>query len=105
MQNTEIARRFTEYADLLEIDGANSFRVRAYRNAARTIEDHTSSIADVVHDAPATLTELPGIGKDLAEKIVAVVDSGEFDALTDIRKKIPAGVHEMLKLPGIGPKK
>ncbi|MEX0726767.1 MAG: DNA polymerase/3'-5' exonuclease PolX [Planctomycetaceae bacterium] len=105
MQNAEIARCFTEYADLLEIDGANPFRVRAYRNAARTIEDHTGSIADVVCHAPETLDELPGIGKDLAEKIVAVVESGQFPALADIRLKVPVGVREMLKLPGIGPKK
>ncbi|MEX1229362.1 MAG: DNA polymerase/3'-5' exonuclease PolX [Planctomycetaceae bacterium] len=105
MQNAEIARCFTEYADLLEIDGANPFRVRAYRNAARTIEDHTGSIADIVRDAPDTLDDLPGIGKDLAEKIVAVVETGQFTALADIRLKVPVGVREMLKLPGIGPKK
>ncbi|MFN0197709.1 MAG: DNA polymerase/3'-5' exonuclease PolX [Planctomycetaceae bacterium] len=105
MQNAEIARCFDEYADLLEIDGANPFRVRAYRNASRTIEAHTSSIADLVGETPEKLDDLPGIGKDLAEKIVSIVETGQFPALTDIRVKIPLGVHEMLKLPGIGPKK
>ena len=105
MQNAEVARYFEELADLLEIDGANPFRVRAYRNAARTITDLTASVATLAGQGTAALTELPGIGDDLAKKIVTIVETEKLPQLDELRQKVPAGVVEMLRIPGLGPKK
>ena len=105
MQNAEVAGYFSHLADLLEIQGANPFRVRAYRSAARTIENLTDAIADIATDSPDQLLELPGIGKDLAEKIATIVETGTLPQLEQLREEIPEGVVQMLLLPGIGPKK
>jgi len=105
MQNSEIARQFEELADLLEIDGANAFRLRAYRNAARMIADLPESMSDIVEDQDRSPDELPGIGKDLAQKITVLVETGSLPQLEEMKEKIPHGVVEMLRLPGMGPKK
>src|SRR5204862_1310530 len=78
MQNPDIARLFDEVADLLEIQDANPFRVRAYRNAARTIRDFPEPLADVVRAGTKDLTDIAGIGDDLAEKITEIVTKGEL---------------------------
>ena len=105
MQNSAIAALLEEYADLLELQGANSFRVRAYRNASRSLEAVPGPIADIVSQAPESLTAIPGIGKDLAEKIVVIVEQGSFPALDELRAQFPPDVLLMLKIPGLGPKK
>ena len=106
MQNADIARNFDEIADLLEIQGANSFRVRAYRNAARNLEDSAESISDIATTGGVkALSDLPGIGKDLAQKIVTLLETGSIPQLDELRAEVPAGVLDMLKLPGLGPKK
>ena len=105
MDNTTLAARLDETADLLEIDGANSFRVRAYRNAARLVEDLPLPLAELVAAGTARVQELPGIGKDLADKLASLVTSGSFPQLEEQREKIPAGVREMLRISGLGPKK
>lgn len=105
MQNIDVARCFDELADLLEIQGANPFRVRAYRNAARTIENLTDSVVDIAHDPDRDFDDLPGIGKDLAGKIETIVETGSLPQLEELRKEIPEGVVEMMRLPGVGPKK
>ena len=105
MQNAEIARLFEELADLLEIQGANPFRLRAYRNAARTVEGLTEPIADLADEGPKALTELQGIGKNVAEKIIVICETGELKQLNEMREEVPAGVVMMLRIPGIGPKK
>lgn len=105
MQNMEVAKVFDEYADILEIQGANPFRVRAYRNAARMIGDLPESIADIACNTERSLEELPGIGKDLAEKICAIVETGEFPQLAEARSSVPASALEMLRIGGLGPKK
>jgi len=105
MQNGDVARVFDEYADILEIQGANPFRVRAYRNAARTVGDLPESVADYAQDPDRALDDLPGIGKDLAEKIKAIVDTGSFPQLVEARREVPQGVLDMLRIPGLGPKK
>ncbi|PQO45140.1 DNA polymerase/3'-5' exonuclease PolX [Blastopirellula marina] len=104
MTNEQIANRFETLADLLEFDGANSFRVRAYRNAARTIHDLGDPLASMV-DEGRDLTELDGIGDDLAKKIVVMVNTGHLPQLEDILKKVPATVLAILRIPGLGPKK
>jgi DNA polymerase (family 10) len=105
MQNSEIARQFEQLADLLEIDGANPFRLRAYRNAARTISGQSAEVAALAGEGRAALMELPGIGKDLAEKIEQIVETGELPQLVELKERIPAGILDMLRLPGMGPKK
>jgi len=105
MRNAEIARLFDELADLLEVEGANAFRVRAYRNGARTIESYSGSIATLASQGAAALTQLPGIGPDLAKKIISIVESGRLPQLEELRQRIPAIVLEMLRIPNLGPKK
>ena len=105
MQNPDIARVFDEVADLLEIQNANPFRVRAYRNAARTIRDFPEPIADLVRGATKDLTEIPGIGEDLAEKIGDIVTTGELPLRKQLASKLPAGLLDLLRIPGLGPKR
>ncbi|REJ72021.1 MAG: DNA polymerase/3'-5' exonuclease PolX [Planctomycetota bacterium] len=105
MQNSEVARYFEDLADLLEIDGANPFRIRAYRNAARTIEDLPASVESLAAEGREALMELPGIGEDLAKKIIVIVETGRLPQLDELQEKIPSGVVEMLRIPGLGPKK
>lgn len=105
MQNVEVGRIFEELADLLELDGANPFRVRAYRNAARTIEALSADVAAIAEREPIELQQLDGIGKDLADKIVVIVQTGQLPQLEELKQKIPAGVVQMLRIPGLGPKK
>jgi DNA polymerase (family X) len=105
MQNQQIASLFEELADLLEIQGANAFRVRAYRNAARTLENLSESAADIVASPERKLTDLEGIGQDLAAKIKTIVETNALPQLEELRAQVPAGVSEMLRIPGLGPKK
>src|SRR5438445_3283416 len=105
MQNPDIARLFDEVADLLEIQDANPFRVRAYRNAARTIRDFPESLADLVRAGTKDLTEIPGIGKDLAEKITEIVGTGALKLHRQLAAKLPAGLLDLLRIPGLGPKR
>jgi len=105
MQNPDIARLFDEVADLLEIQDANPFRVRAYRNAARTIRDYPDPIAELVRSGTKDLTEIPGIGEDLAGKIATVVRTGELPLRKQLAAKLPAGLLDLLRIPGLGPKR
>lgn len=104
VQNAEIAAMFDQTADLLEIKGDNPFRVRAYRRAARTIEGLPQSVRSMI-SAEQDLCELPGIGKDLAGKIASIVQSGRFDLLDQLKRKLPGDLGEMAALPGLGPKR
>jgi DNA polymerase (family 10) len=105
MQNAQVAQFFDEIADLLEIQGANAFRVRAYRNAARTIGELTSPVSDLSQHGTAALTGITGIGDDLARKIITIVETGALPQLNELRAEVPAGVREMLRIPNLGPKK
>jgi len=105
MQNPDIARLFDEVADLLEIQDANPFRVRAYRNAARTIRDFPEPLTDLVRAGTKDLTEIPGIGDDLAEKITEIVTSGALPLQQQLARKVPAGLLDLLRIPGLGPKR
>ncbi len=102
--NSDVAAIFQEVADLLAIEGANQFRVRAYRNAARTIETLSRPVADLVAEGE-DLTELEGIGDDLAGKIEEIVETGGLAQLEEIQARTPPGLAEMLKLEGLGPKR
>jgi len=104
VHNSDIANRFYRLAEFLEIEGANAFRVRAYRNAARTIESLPHSVAEMVSHG-ADLSELPGIGKDLAGKIKEIVETGRFRVLEEEERKLPPSLLEMSTIPGLGPKR
>jgi DNA polymerase (family 10) len=104
MENKTIADIFTEIADILEIQGENPFRVRSYRNAARTIEDMSRSLESLVK-AGENLEEIPGIGKSMSEKIREILSGGKCHTLEELRSRVPPGLTELLKLEGLGPKK
>ncbi len=104
VHNADIAAIFEEIADLLEIENANPFRVRAYRNAARQLQGMGVPAADMVAKGE-DLTELPGIGDDLAAKIKEIVETGKCQFLEKLRKMTPPTVTELLKIPGLGPKR
>lgn len=102
--NADIAAIFEEIADLLEIEGANPFRIRAYRNAARTIgELSTEAYAMVEKDED--LTRFPGIGHDLSEKIKEIISTDHCALLDRLRTELPPAVTELLRVPGLGPKR
>ncbi|MGH8162576.1 MAG: DNA polymerase/3'-5' exonuclease PolX [Gammaproteobacteria bacterium] len=102
--NAEISERFERLADLLELQGDNPFRVRAYRNAARVIAGQTRPLADRVA-ANDDLEALPGIGEAIAEKIRTIVATGKLPALEAAAKKTPLVLTDLLRIPGLGPKR
>ena len=104
VHNADIGRVFDEIADLLEIQEANPFRVRAYRNAARTVENLTLDLAAAIAGGKP-LPKLPGIGEDLAAKIGEIAATGTCKLLERLRKELPSGVTELLRVPGLGPKR
>ncbi|SEP20018.1 DNA polymerase/3'-5' exonuclease PolX [Nitrosovibrio sp. Nv6] len=102
--NADIAAIFEEIAALLEIEGANPFRIRAYRNAARTIGE-LSTEAYVLAEKDEDLTRLPGIGHDLSAKIKEIVTTDHCSLLDRLHAELPPAVTELLKVPGLGPKR
>ena len=104
LHNPEIAQAFEEMADLLDLEGANPFRVRDFRNAARTLRGMRTE-ASVMLESGEDLTALPGVGADLAGKIAELAESGRLRALDKLQKTIPPIATELLKLPGLGPKR
>ena len=104
MTNKEIAKMFSLTADLLDIKGENSFKVRAYRNAARLIENSSKDFEKLVKNR-FDLTRLPGIGHDLSEYIKEIVTTGKFSKLEKLKKEIPEGLIDMLSIEGLGPKR
>ena len=104
MKNDLMASQFELLADLLEIQGANPFRIRAYRNAARTISSAAESLTDLVASG-GDPGQFDGIGKDLARQITEIAQTGHLSSLEELRKQIPPGVLDMLRIPGVGPKK
>lgn len=104
VHNADIAAFFDEIADRLEIQGANPFRIRAYRNAARTLGELPQE-ARTLLEKGEDLTRLPGIGGDLAAKIREIVDSGHCSLLDRLRRELPPAVTELLHIPGLGPKR
>jgi DNA polymerase (family 10) len=103
-RNEDIARAFDETADILEIEEENPFRVRAYRNAARTLRSLGEEAVDMVSRG-ANLDDLPGIGEDLAAQIAEMVSSGHLGKLDSLRATAPKLALELARLPGFGPKR
>ena len=104
MENVEIAKILSKYADLLEIQGEGLFRVLAYRKAARTIESLSQPVAHLFREGK-DLAELPGIGKSMAEHIEEIVNTGTLKTLNKLRNKFPATLDELLEIEGLGPKR
>jgi len=102
--NADLSAAFEQVADLLELQDANPFRVRAYRNAARVVGALKLDLAAHLAQGKA-LPKLPGIGTDLAGKIEELVSTGHLALLDRLRKQMPAGVTALLTVPGLGPKK
>jgi DNA polymerase (family X) len=102
--NSDIAEILERIAELLELEGANPFRVRAYRNAARTVTGLPHSVVTMLA-AGQDLSELPGIGKDLAAKIAEIAGTGHLQFLDEIEERTPPGLAKLLGVPGLGPKR
>ena len=101
-KNQEIARLFNDIAELLELMGGNVFRILAYQRASQNIDGLSMDVATLSDEE---LSALPGIGKDLAGKIREYLATGRIAKYDELTKKIPASVLELLRVPGIGPKK
>ncbi len=104
MENSQISALFEEIANLLEMLQADAFRIRSYRNAARTVADAPERIEDLAAD-PRALRELPGIGKSICDQIEEILRTGTSPRLEELRRQIPQGVTEFMRVPGLGPKK
>ncbi|WAS93555.1 helix-hairpin-helix domain-containing protein [Nannocystis punicea] len=102
--NLRVAAVFAEIADLLEVEGENPFRIRAYRNAAHELGALGRDLAAMLA-AGDDLTELPGVGDDLAGKIGEIVDTGSCAMLDDLHRVWPATIHDVMGVPGVGPKR
>ncbi|MCL0067696.1 helix-hairpin-helix domain-containing protein, partial [Peptococcaceae bacterium] len=103
MSNLEVSWLFQEMADLLEIKGENFFKIRAYRNAAKTISKLDKSLAELVKNN--ALEKIPGIGKAISSKIKEILKTGSCEAYKKLLEEIPKGVLEMRLIPGIGAKR
>ncbi|MFQ5591363.1 MAG: DNA polymerase/3'-5' exonuclease PolX [Phycisphaerae bacterium] len=103
MINTALAAVFARIADLLEIDGADRFRINSYRRASRTLLDTAEDVATLA--AEGALTTLPGIGKGTADRIQQYLDTGRIAVLDELEAKLPKGLPQLLAIPGMGPKK
>ena len=106
MENRDIARLFERVADLLEIQGANPFRIRAYRTASITISEMSTALASLVDAGDGkALQGLPGIGRDLAEKIITIVRTGELPLIAELSRDTPESLITLMHVPGLGPKR
>ncbi len=104
MKNAEIAEIFEEIADMLEFLGDNPFRIRAYRNAARALFDLEDPVEEVAKGGIEALEEIPGIGHDLALKILEYLKTGKVRKHEELKAKVPRGVLEVMRVPGVGAK-
>lgn len=105
MENAEIARIFNEIADMLEIKGEDHFRIRSYRNAALTIEGLAEGLRAIFERDAEGLEHIPGVGKSIREKIIEMFATGRCALHDELLKELPAGIFDMLKVSGVGPKK
>jgi DNA polymerase (family X) len=103
MRNGDIAEAFEELASLYELDGAVVYRVVAYRNAAKAIREAGVSVEELAHQG--RVEELAGVGRTIAEKIDALVETGSIPSADKLKARIPAGLVEITRIPGLGPKR
>jgi len=104
VENKEIARILWETADLMEIAGEDSFRIRSYRNGATAVEGHPERIEDILQDSARSVTEIPGIGKGLAVVLAEIVQRRSCERRDLLLQKFPPTALEFLKIQGLGPK-
>ena len=104
MENREIARLLWETADLMEIAGEDSFRIRSYRNGATAVEGYPERIEDILGDPERKVTDIPGIGKGLSQVLSEIVERGSCDRRDHLLEKFPPTALEFLKIQGLGPK-
>ncbi len=104
IHNSDVSKLFNKVADLLDIQGKNQFRIRAYRNAARTISGLSKSVADMVEE-DEDLTQFSGIGEDLAGKIKEIVETGTLKQLEKLEKEVPPELSQLMKISELGPKR
>jgi DNA polymerase (family X) len=102
MENAEVAQKLKELADLLEIQGENSFKIAAYRRAAITIEELGRDLSEVWR--AGELRQIPGVGEALEKKLDEMLRTGALGLLERLHGEIPAGVVELLDIPGVGPR-
>src|SRR5208283_1752208 len=98
MKNREVAKIFSEMADLLELKGDNPFRIRAYRRAAMNIEALTKNIEEIAHEE---LLNIPGIGRDLTDKMEEYLKTGSIQAYEELKHELPEGLSTLLSIPGL----
>lgn len=104
MDNVQLARMLKETADLMEIAGEDSFRIRSYRNAAAAIEGWPERVMDSLQNPERKITDIPGIGKGIGAVIAEIAQRGSFDRRDEMLQKYPPTALEMLKIQGLGPK-
>jgi DNA polymerase (family 10) len=104
MENLDVARVLTTLADLLEIQGANPFRIRAYRNAVNTVNSLSRPLTRMV-EGGEDLTDLPGVGKNVAAHIIELFETGRISRLEEVSAEIPISLVDLVRLDGVGPKK
>lgn len=104
IKNIEVSKIFDEVADLLEIQGENPFRIRAYRNAARVIQSWPKNLAEVLK-IQGGLPKIPGVGHDLDAKIREIITTGSLKLWRELQKKTPQPLLELLEVPTLGPKR
>jgi DNA polymerase (family 10) len=104
IHNSDIASQFNQTADLLAIQGANEFRVRAYRNAARVIDNWPKQLREILQQGE-TIPKLPGVGADLSSKVIELITTGKLTVFEELKQTTPEGLLELIQLPGLGPKR
>lgn len=102
MKQHEVAALFLQMADLLECRGDNPFRIRAYRRAAQNLESFSGSLGELA--AHSRLSDIPGVGTDLAAKITEYLATGTVKEIEQLKRKLPRGMLDLLEVPGVGPK-
>jgi len=103
LHNVELAIAFSQLADVLELAGENPFKIRAYRRAARTLAGLSAPAADLL--AGGKLTDIPGIGRQIAAKVGELLETNQLRALKEAAARFPPGLIQVMELPGIGPKR
>ena len=103
MDNKAIANILFETADLLEIDGQDSFRIRSYRNAAQAIENHSHQIKDIISD-PKQVLAIPGVGKGMLTNLQELFNTGKLAVQAELLAKYHPSMLQLLKIQGLGPK-
>ena len=104
MDNLKIANTLEQLADLMEFQGTNAFRLKAYRNGAKAVRELTSSIGTML-ESEQDLTKIDGIGKSVAQKCTELCETGKLQQLEDLLEQVPRSVLDLLKIPKLGPKK